>query len=76
MCRKLALTGAKAPARHTPCGTPNSCVSRLPRSAHALGWLLLIKDDAEHARILLALLVTNVFLVLQLVISPLKRCAT
>jgi hypothetical protein len=39
------------------------------------GWVLLIPDDAEHGRILLALLLSIVFLVLYAVVSPLKRCA-
>jgi hypothetical protein len=38
------------------------------------GWVLMVKEDAEHARVLVALLVSIVFLVLELVVNPLKRC--
>jgi len=37
------------------------------------GWVLMVKEDAEHARVLVALLVSIVFLVLELVVNPLKR---
>ena len=39
------------------------------------GWLLLIQDNAEHARILAALVVSFVFLAMRLTLKPLKRCA-
>ena len=37
------------------------------------GWVLMIEEDAEHARVLVALLVSIVFLALELVVDPLKR---
>ena len=38
-------------------------------------WVLMIKDDAEHARALVALLTSVVFLVLHTVVRPLRRHA-
>eukprot|EP00966_Prymnesium_polylepis_P026961 623625-Prymnesium_polylepis.1 len=38
------------------------------------GWVLLIEEDAVQARVLVALVVSVVFLTLQLTIKPLKRC--
>ena len=40
------------------------------------GWVLLIEEDAEQARVLLALLVCVVFLVLRVTVKPLHRCAS
>ena len=39
------------------------------------GWIMLINEDAIQARIIVALLVSVVFLTMKLTIKPLKRCA-
>eukprot|EP00966_Prymnesium_polylepis_P156486 3615528-Prymnesium_polylepis.2 len=44
------------------------------RKLSICGWVLLIQDEAEQARIVMALLVSFLFLVLRLVLKPLKRC--
>jgi hypothetical protein len=38
-----------------------------------LGWVLLIGEDFEQARVLIALLISIVFLAMQLIIQPFKR---
>ena len=40
------------------------------------GWVLLVREEADQARALVALLVSVSFLALHLSIKPLKRCAT
>ena len=39
------------------------------------GWVLLIEEAFEQARVLVALLVSVTFIALRLTIQPLKRCA-
>ena len=39
------------------------------------GWVLMISEQAEQARVLVALLVSIAFFGLQLSVKPLRRCA-
>eukprot|EP00966_Prymnesium_polylepis_P092594 2143546-Prymnesium_polylepis.2 len=39
------------------------------------GWVLLVRDDAEQARVLVAVLISFAFLALRFAVKPLKRCA-
>jgi hypothetical protein len=68
MCRKLTLTGERA--------SPMFC--RLLYSSHpgiCLGWVLLIGDDSEQARLLVALLFSIVFLSTHMSLKPMLRYA-
>jgi hypothetical protein len=68
MCRKLVLTGAfEHPSFDSSAHVESAFV--------ALGWLLLIKEDHEQARVLVAILVSVLFLALHLSVKPLRRCA-
>ena len=40
------------------------------------GWVLVIGEEYEQARVLVAIFVSTAFLALHLCIQPLKRCAT
>jgi hypothetical protein len=44
------------------------------RKLTLVGWVLLISEDFEQARVLVALLVSILFLLLHLSIRPLRRC--
>ena len=67
MCRKLALTGALAAQLLT-------LLSELARTHCSPGWVLMISEKYEQARVLVALLVSFCFLAAQRAIQPLKRC--
>jgi hypothetical protein len=43
-------------------------------SCSADGWVLLIRDDAEQARVLLGLITSVAFLALRVAVKPLKQC--
>jgi hypothetical protein len=43
---------------------------------YSIGWVLLIGEDAEQARVLVALIVSIAFLSLHLSIRPLRRYAS
>ena len=41
-----------------------------------VGWVLLIPDESEKARVLAAILISGAFISLHLALKPLKRCAS
>jgi hypothetical protein len=80
MCRKLTLS--KSPCR-LELGGP--CCSQPPFNHNlnpgcvlpikTAGWVLLISEEFEQARVLVALLVSIMFLAFHFAVKPLKRCA-
>jgi hypothetical protein len=76
MCRKLLLSQSCRSISRPQLAT---CTAKATHVLHtfdlllAAGWLVLIDDRSEHARILVALLASIFFLSLRLTIRPLRR---
>ena len=73
MCRKLALTVLAARIDLLPRAVNRELMSPRPAPICTQGWVLLISEDFEQARVLVALLVSITFFGLHLSIRPLRR---
>ena len=74
MCRKLTLTGARI--RLLTNATHFTPLTTLCHDRHSpLGWVMVISEDYEQLRVLVALVVSISHLTLHLIIKPLRRYA-
>jgi hypothetical protein len=74
MNRKLALSMRQGFKPWLSDATRAESIDRCPNPCATAGWILLIRDDAVQARVIVALLLSVALLALHLFIKPLARC--